>query len=59
MAASICRIRAAKTLEHLRSVMLVAGLRKGKRKTEKPSHVRWQGQQILVAAANPFERFRG
>ena len=47
---------AAKTPEHLRGIVLITGLGKGKCVTEDSPYVGGQCHQVLVAAAYPFER---
>ena len=47
---------AAKALEHLRGIVLITGLSKGKCVTEESPYVRRQCHQVFVAAGYPFER---
>ena len=48
--------RTAKALEHLRRIVPITGLSKGKRVTEESPYVGRQCHQVFVAAGYPFER---
>jgi len=47
---------AAKALEHLRRIVLIAGLGKGKCVTEKSPYAGRQCHQVFVTTAYPLER---
>ncbi len=48
--------RATKALEHLGRFMLFTCLRQTKCKAKLAAHLTRQGKQVLVAAADPFQR---
>ncbi len=49
--------RAAEALEHLRCIVSITGLGKGKRETEESPYSGRQCHQVLVAATYPLKRF--